>query len=258
MNWIKFPELTNSVIYTFSFYILLAVIAHVTEASGKFNLPYSKFAGNKGINPRIGMLIIYFLPILIYLVSWINAGKPSTLYHILCLSVFIIHFGKRCLEVLFLHRFSGKIGIWGVIVITIAYSNIAFVFGNLHNSITKIELAETASGFLLLFGFLIFISGTALNFYHHVLLARLRSDEDDKSYKTPTGGLFKLLICPHYFFELVAWLGIAIVSTYIDSYLIFLIMAGYLSGRSNQTREWYIKKIAGFPMERKRIFPYLY
>ncbi|MCC5815790.1 MAG: hypothetical protein JJT78_13640 [Leptospira sp.] len=258
MNWIQLPELTNDTIYKYAFYIVLAIVAFVSESSGKFNLPYSKFASNKGINPRIGMFIIYFLPILIYLTSWINAGTPSSLYHILCLVVFIVHFGKRCLEVLFLHRFSGKIGLSGVILITFAYSNIALIYGYLHNTLTMQELSETASVPILLFGFIVFGIGTSMNFYHHLLLSKLRTDKNDKDYKIPAGGIFSLLVCPHYFFELISWLGIAIVSTYLESYFIFIIMLGYLSGRSNQTREWYLKRIPEFPKDRKRIFPFLY
>lgn len=257
MNFLNYPPLSDTTLYTYTFYTFLAIFAFKSESSGNFNLPYSKFASNKGMDPRIGMFIIYFLPILAYFYTWNLPNNPKTSYQYLTLGMFLIHFGKRCLEVLFLHKFSSKIGFIGIFFITLAYSNIGLLTGSLHNQtppdvITKIPVWWT------LFGILLFMGGELGNLYHHFLLTKLREDKGDKSYKIPTKGMFPNLVCPHYFFELISWLGFAVVSTYFDTYFLFLIMTAYLAGRSHTTREWYLKKIPNFPVSRKRILPGIY
>jgi hypothetical protein len=258
MNWIQMPEWNTNTIYAYSFYIGLTIIAFVSESTGKFNLPYSKFAKNKGMDPRLGMFIIYFLPILCYILTWTSNHSPNSIYHLVLLFAFVFHFGKRCLEVLFLHKFSGKIGTVGVVFITFAYSNIGLLLGTIQNKVTSLEAGQNAPLLVLGFGFIVFLIGEGYNFYHHLLLSRLRKNSDDKEYKIPEGGLFPYLVCPHYFFELLAWVGLAIMSMYLDVYMIVFIMIGYLSGRSNQTREWYLNRIPTFPKYRKRILPFLY
>lgn len=53
----------------------------------------------------------------------------------------------------------------------------------------------------LYFGFGVFLIGQGSNFYHHILLTRLRSNES-REYKIPEGGLFSLVNCPHYLSEI--------------------------------------------------------
>eukprot|EP00555_Chaetoceros_dichaeta_P007428 CAMPEP_0198270584 /NCGR_PEP_ID=MMETSP1447-20131203/45615_1 /TAXON_ID=420782 /ORGANISM="Chaetoceros dichaeta, Strain CCMP1751" /LENGTH=66 /DNA_ID=CAMNT_0043962685 /DNA_START=94 /DNA_END=291 /DNA_ORIENTATION=+ len=59
----------------------------------------------------------------------------------------------------------------------------------------------------------LFAVGIIGNFYHHYLLATLRSSGDSQSkkrYVAPNGGLFDYVAAPHYLFELILWLGISI------------------------------------------------
>nr|TKW12355.1 hypothetical protein SEVIR_5G031050v2 [Setaria viridis] len=59
-------------------------------------------------------------------------------------------------------------------------------------------------------GALVFAVDTAGNFYHHHLLSRLRAaGGGDKGYKIPRGGLFELVACPQYLFEII---GFAMIS----------------------------------------------
>ena len=57
-------------------------------------------------------------------------------------------------------------------------------------------------------GLALWLGGTLTNLYHHYLLAGLRKGGDDTRYVRPTGGLFELCVCPHYFGEIVGWLGV--------------------------------------------------
>lgn len=98
------------------------------------------------------------------------------------------------------------------------------------------------------------------NFYHHYLLAKLRSSKQTSKYVAPKGGLFEYVACPHYLFELVGWLGIAIVSHHLNVYLVFTSMCSYLGGRSVAQNE-FNKKTFGekdWPRNRKNLVPFLF
>lgn len=107
-------------------------------------------------------------------------------------------------------------------------------------------------------GLSLYFVGEFGNFYHHYLLRRLRLDkkpENKSKYVCPTGGLFDIIWCPHYLFELMAWLGIATVSKHSFQWMTFGQMASYLLGRALATQEWYHKKFKG--QERYALIPFI-
>lgn len=95
------------------------------------------------------------------------------------------------------------------------------------------------------------------NLYHHAILAGLRKDKNG-GYQVPQGGLFGLVTCPHYFFEIVDFVGLALASQTFYGVAWAVYVAAYLSGRSVSTRNWYLKKVEGYPEERKNILPFLF
>jgi very-long-chain enoyl-CoA reductase len=138
-----------------------------------------------------------------------------------------------------------------------AYTNIGILLGSNHEKmqfLAEYKLSSAQS----LFGMIVFIIGQTGNLFHHILLKNLRNSRTDKEYVIPKGGFFEILVCPHYFFELISWLGIAILSTHWESYVVFFIMVCYLSGRSVRTKAWYLEKFNNFPKSRKRIVPFVF
>jgi very-long-chain enoyl-CoA reductase len=117
-------------------------------------------------------------------------------------------------------------------------------------------MIATTTDYSLYFGFAVFLLGQGSNFYHHILLTRLRSNES-REYKIPEGGLFSLVNCPHYLSEIIGWIGIAIMSKYLIVYGLTFIMSAYLFGRSINTTRWYREKIPNFPKDRKSILPFV-
>jgi hypothetical protein len=110
-------------------------------------------------------------------------------------------------------------------------------------------------------GVLTFAVGIAGNFYHHLLLSRLRSStggDCSKGYKIPRGGLFGLVICPHYLFEIIAFFGFAMMSQTVYGLVVAVGTVGYLAGRSNATRKWYAAKFEEFPASVKALVPYVW
>ncbi|MBK9210922.1 MAG: DUF1295 domain-containing protein [Anaerolineales bacterium] len=104
-------------------------------------------------------------------------------------------------------------------------------------------------------GVVLFITGILGNFLHHKTLADLRKNTLD--YIIPSGGLFDLVICPHYLFEIITWLGIFMISRHLASLLILIFIVGYLTARSIRTLKWYREKFTGFPPQRKALIPYI-
>lgn len=93
------------------------------------------------------------------------------------------------------------------------------------------------------------------NFYHHKLLADLRKNSLD--YFIPKGGLFDYVVCPHYLFEILTWLGIALLSRHLAAWMTLLFIIFYLSARALRALRWYHSKFTGFPKDRKAILPFV-
>ena len=75
----------------------------------------------------------------------------------------------------------------------------------------------------------------------------------------PHGGLFELVAMPHYFFELCAWLGVALVAQQLNALLVFGGMASYLGGRAVATSRWYHAQFgAAWPEGRRHLVPFVF
>lgn len=105
-------------------------------------------------------------------------------------------------------------------------------------------------------GIVLFLIGIAGNFYHHYLLSKLRG-MGEKQYKIPEGGLFGLVICPHYLFEIIGFYGLSFISQSLYAFSFTLGTTFYLIGRSCATRRWYLSKFEDFPPHVKAIIPFV-
>ena len=244
-----FPEWTTTNLVFYSFLTLLALGIGPMEYRGWALMSYSKFRPSKGISGRLGMFILYFVPIIVLVLSALSYIANASFVQWVVFIVLFLHFAKRVLEVLFLHKYSGPIGLFTTLLISGIYSFAVFVVGGLN----KMPL-EKADG-LFYFGILAFIVGSIGNFNHHRILAALRKDTFE--YTIPMGGLFKYVTCPHYLFEIVAWFGIALMSRHLGAFLVLVFIIAYLSARAMRTLAWYREKFADYPAERKAIFPYI-
>lgn len=229
---------------------LLAVGMGAGEWMGFSLLRYSKFRPEKGIDSRLGMFILYFLPILAALGLSLPYLATATLVQAIVLAAIGGHFAKRCLEVLFLHKYSGPIDPFTTLAIASFYTLIAGFISFLNNW----SLAVADSLFWL--GLLLFVFGETANFGHHKILADLRRDA--KGYVIPRGGWFEYVACPHYFFEIVAWVGVLLLSRHLFALIALVGMAGYLLARSRKTLAWYREKFPNFPKNRKALIPFLF
>ncbi len=238
------------------FYILFGLFFFYLEVTKKFQLSYSKFNSSGTISPKLPMFFIYFIPLLVYIFLYLISNFHSTSYHFFIMIAIVSHFSKRCLEVIFLHKYSGKLSLLTSSMITLAYSSIVTTIHEAVNVVTTPAMLEIEYQYTTYIGFTLFLLGEISNLYHHVLLSQLRKTSID--YKIPSGGLFPLVNCPHYLSEILAWLGIALMSKYQLVYGLSFVMSAYLVARSINTTKWYQEKIPNFPRERKSLVPYLF
>ena len=130
------------------------------------------------------------------------------------LSVLIIsmHFFKREIETVFIHRFSNA---------TMPFSNIykncghywglAGVFLAYFTYSPTAPSAGSVSPLLTYPGLALFVFGELANLYTHLVLRSLRRP-GTKERQIPRGFGFGWVTCPNYFFETIAWLGIILVT----------------------------------------------
>ncbi|MCJ1309120.1 3-oxo-5a-steroid 4- dehydrogenase [Agyrium rufum] len=182
----------------------------------------------KDLGPQIAwrtvFLIEYLGPLLIhplfyYLRPYIYTPPPfnmpfpaaSTLQRTTCVLI-TLHFLKRELETLFIHRFSAatmparnilknSAHYWLLAGLNIAY----WVYSPVAPA------RQPASPFILYLGVALFVVGEVGNANSHLVLMNLRAP-GTKERGIPKGMGFGLVTCPNYMWETVAWVGIALVS----------------------------------------------
>ncbi|KAJ7522220.1 hypothetical protein O6H91_18G002100 [Diphasiastrum complanatum] len=253
----------------------------VVERSGN-GLQYSKFVSPSNrvlkLGGRIGFVILYLpscIAALLFLAQKLGyldlvlvlnrIGLQGWAHHelgehtglnlrLLAVTLALaIHFGKRVLEVIFLHRFSGKIDAGTCIFISLSYLVVTVHILYAQELCQSLDDPSTSLFWL---GLALFLLGICGNFYHHYLLANLRKDGQN-AYMIPHGGLFEQVACPHYLFEIIDFWGIALLGQTMIALSVAVFVSLYLTSRSLSTKEWYLKKMDGFPSERKALIPFL-
>ncbi|PKA52292.1 Steroid 5-alpha-reductase DET2 [Apostasia shenzhenica] len=235
------------------------------------HLRYSKFVdvGNTPgkeeakIGSRIGMLVVYTPAVFACFASFavLDLRRRRSL---LFISALTLHFLKRVLEVLFIHIYSGEAILLAMIQISISY--FAVVIISTYAQLLAEASATVPSVDLIVPGLFLFIVGIIGNFYHHHLLSKLRAKKKIKnnnyngkrSYMIPRGGLFSVVTCPHYLFEILGLFGIAFISQNLSMFSFAMGSMLFLMGRSYATKKWYLSKFDDFPANVKALIPYVF
>lgn len=244
-----FPEWNSTTTALYGLLVFLALCAGPAVYYGQSLSRFNKARAGSVLPARLGMMILYATPILALFVSargYVSAASPVqwTVF-----GAVFLHFLKRVLESLFLHKYSKPVSLFTTILIACFYSTAAFVIGSLN------QRPIPAPDFPFAFGVVFFLAGVAGNFYHHKLLAGLRKNSLD--YFIPKGGLFEFVVCPHYLFEICAWLGFALLSRHFAAWLILCFVIAYLTAQGLRTLEWYRAEFADFPRSRKALLPFI-
>ncbi|CAN6196927.1 unnamed protein product [Urochloa humidicola] len=229
---------------------------HVVAAGAGSN--NNKQRGGALLKSRDGMLVAYTPALLAAAASFAVPGAVDGPRAQILSAVLAVHFLKRVLEVLFMHRYSGSMPV--DTAVTIGTSYLLSTATMIYTQHLSHDLPDPPVD-LLYPGVAVFAVGIAGNFYHHYLLSRLRSASggggDDKGYKIPRGGLFEFVTCPHYLFEIMGFFGFAMIAQTVYALAVATGTAAYLAGRSCATRRWYQSKFEEFPETIKALVPFL-
>lgn len=243
-------------------------------------------ASNKGFNPvtvnaiiYLGTAVLYFvaanlrmLPILPYpaigCLLPATAQESSISFAFIIMAGWGVHYVRRLTEVLFVHDYRRKMPYIETVGGSIYYWVFAFWIGWSTNPELGYRAPHVAS---FVIGCILFVLGEIGNCVCHVMLKNLRQHSEQNrrvnstsSHILPRGFLFELVACPHYFCEIVTWLGFGLMTFTLSSWLFFAASLTTLVIYSRQKHDAYIRTFDGkegrdfYPTNRKALIPYIF
>ncbi len=200
----------------------------------------------------LGPILIHPLMLAIRPYVYPSAPKDASQLQVLLCVLVCLHFVKRELETLFVHRFSAatmplrnifknSAHYWmlgGIVIAAFIYSPAS-------------AAARGANPLLLYPGLLLYVLGELGNLQSHLTLKGLRSAGGTER-GIPQGALFRLVTCPNYLCEVIAWLGVYLVSGLSWGVLIFLLVSVAQLGQWAQKKERRYRKEFGDKYKKKR------
>ncbi|KAK4555580.1 3-oxo-5a-steroid 4- dehydrogenase [Recurvomyces mirabilis] len=176
---------------------------------------------------------------------------PSTLQLLTCWTI-TLHFLKRELETLFVHRFSNatmpvanifknSFHYWilaGVLIAAVVYSP------------TSTTAATNTNPLLTYIGLALYILGELGNLNTHLVLRSLRSPGGAER-GVPKGLGFDWVTCPNYLFETIAWAGILVISRSWSTGIFVAVATAQMAVWARKKESRYRKELGG-KYERKR------
>ena len=213
------------------------------------------------MRPRLHNVLSYSVALLVFWgVLLVRSQARMTNTASLGAALWTAHFVRRSLESAFVHRYSKRsisaadslteyLYYWGFAA-WIAWSLTA--------------AAQRAPAFpLQVLGLALFVAAEAGNARAHVMLRDLRSEHGSEK-RIPRGFLFESLSCPHYFCEIVAWVGFNLVTGTLAGLAFLLVGAGILGAWAHTRHVAYRREFDGqegrelYPAERRALIPFLF
>ncbi|KIW15933.1 hypothetical protein PV08_05983 [Exophiala spinifera] len=199
-----------------------------------------------------GPIIIH--PLWLALRPYIYPAAPQTtsqVQKLLCWLV-CLHFVKRELETVFVHRFSAA---------TMPFRNVfknSFHYWALSGALIAAFIYSPSSAAaagpnpaLIYSGLLLYVVGELGNLHSHLTLMGLRSSGGNER-GIPQGPFFSLVTCPNYLFETISWLGVYLVSGLSWGVLIFIIISVLPMAQWAKKKERRYRKEFGDKYKNKR------
>ncbi len=105
-------------------------------------------------------------------------------------------------------------------------------------------------------GGLLFLLGFAINKTADEKFRKLRKINGDE-YALPEGWLFEYISSPHYFGEIIEWLGWGIMTWSLPGFVFFIFTFANLFPRGMASHKWYKNRFPDYPGKRKAVFPFI-
>ena len=161
---------------------------------------------------RTVFIVEYLGPLLIHPLLYALLPDMPSYLQTLSLTLVMLHFAKRELETIFIHRFSAAtMPIYNIFKNSAHY----WLLSGLNMAYWIYRPDSPAAGesnpFVTYTGLALFTIGELGNLSNHITLRNLRSSGSAER-GIPQGLGFNMVTCPNYMFEVIAWVGIAMVS----------------------------------------------
>ncbi|KAK4533409.1 hypothetical protein CCYA_CCYA17G4291 [Cyanidiococcus yangmingshanensis] len=177
-------------------------------------------------------------------------------YQRAALVAWTIHFAKRELETLFVHRFSNATMPWRNLV-----KNCMYYWGfaaYVAYFVCHPQYTPVASHAQFWAGVVLFSLSELGNLVCHWRLRQLRPP-GTRVRQIPHGFLFEFVSCPNYTCEVVAWLGFNMMTQTVAGTLFMIVGAAQMMIWANGKHRSYLREFgAMYPHFRKRMIPFLW
>ncbi|KAL4771257.1 3-oxo-5-alpha-steroid 4-dehydrogenase-domain-containing protein [Aspergillus nidulans var. acristatus] len=197
--------------------------------------------------------ILFLYPLRPYLYyNFDNIPQPTDIQRLVC-ALLVVHFLKREYETVFVHRFSNATMPARNIVKNsghywlLAGCNIAYWVFRPDSSAATGRVSPA----LVYTGLALYVFGELANFNTHLVLRNLRRPGTTER-GIPSGFGFSAVTCPNYFFEVVSWVGVYLVSGLSWSVLFFIAVAAGQMAPWAKKKERNYRKEFGDKYKRKR------
>ncbi|KAK5116381.1 hypothetical protein LTR62_007928 [Meristemomyces frigidus] len=193
---------------------------------------------------------LYTFPLTTHTLTGGSASPPSTLQVLTCWTI-TLHFLKRELETLHVHRFSNatmpvlnifknSFHYWilaGLLIAYFSYSPSSLTASDGNTTLTALGLA-------------LYVMGEAGNAYTHLVLRSLRSPGGTER-GVPRGIGFNWVTCPNYLFESVAWIGILVISRSWSTAVFVAVAVGQMGVWAKKKEGRYRRELGGKYQKKK-------
>jgi very-long-chain enoyl-CoA reductase len=193
--------------------------AHLVAKDLGLQIGYRTVFVAEYLGPLFAFLLFFQFPTLLhrfYQPTYIHPGFNGG--QLLALLLWVLHYVKRLLETVYIHKFShATMPIFNLL------KNCSYYWGFAAAIAYVISDYKYTPPPLIMkcLGVLIWLVGECCNLICHLHLSTLRKGPNDTSHPVPTHFFFTLVVCPNYLFEIVSWLGFNIVCVVFSSFHVF-------------------------------------
>ncbi|XP_028393572.1 very-long-chain enoyl-CoA reductase-like [Dendronephthya gigantea] len=183
----------------------------------------------------------------------------------LFITLWAIHFIRRTLEVLFVHNYKRRMPLVESVGAPIYYWFFAIWIAW---SMRYKSGYEQSFMILVILGSVIFVIGEIGNCICHIQLRGFRNEKhpnyisSSSGHVLPHGLLFNYVSCPHYFFEIVTWIGFFFATWTLASVLFLLATILTLVTYAYKKHKAYVHEFhgndGGYPPNRKALIPFIF
>ncbi|KAG5320607.1 TECR reductase, partial [Acromyrmex heyeri] len=225
----------------------------------------------KDLGPQIGWKTVFLLeyagPLVVYLWlyqrPWLFYGNVNTSnFHYIAkcaAGAWSIHYVKRLLETIFVHRFSHATMPLHNLFKNCSYYWLFAMYVAYH---TNHPLYTAPSKFQFHIGSIIFVLCELGNLSIHIALRNLRPPgttvrKVPMPTKNPFTALFLLVSCPNYTYEIGSWIGFTVMTSCLPAGLFTLAGAYQMTVWALGKHKAYKKEFSHYPKNRKAIIPFI-